>query len=119
MKENVYQLFKMLDKKNSYLREFYDVNAREIKRLVRGEFDKLETFYYSRELILNAIERIDKQLKTNKLIQEPSISNQDRIRLKEIFKLKQNMVLSILDQDMAIFSMVEKGENQTELKKAG
>ena len=115
MDKDVLSLFKILEQKNSYLLEFHKLNQEELKKLCKGHLNNLETFYYSREIILNAIERLDKKLHHH---QETSITlhSEEKRKLEEMLKLKKDMVLSILDQDFTILSLFDKF-NETEIKK--
>ena len=108
MDREVQSLFEMLEQKNSYLLEFHKINNEEMDRLAGGCSDNLETFYYSRELLLNAIDKLDRKIleKEKKPVQQVEAS--DKKKLQEILSLKNNMVLSILDQDLTILSLVEK-----------
>ena len=110
MTKETESLFKILEQKNSYLVEFHKINTKEIELLTKGSLDNLENFYYSRELLLNAIERIDKRISDKRMLSDSSITKTERKKLEEILKSKKNMVLSILNQDLAIFSLVEKNE---------
>ena len=62
MDREVRSLFEMLEQKNSYLLEFHKINTEEMDRLAEGCADHLEDFYYSRELLLNAIDKLDKRI---------------------------------------------------------
>lgn len=108
MNKEVVSLFKALEKKNSYLLEFHKINMDELGRLSKGCTDNLENFYYSRELLLNAINKLDSWLSSEKLNKNLQINKTEKKKLMGIFKLKRKMVLSILDQDLTIISLVDK-----------
>lgn len=113
MEEEVQSLFNLLEEKNSYLLEFHKINTDEIERLTKGLTDNLENFYYSRELLLNAIDRLDKKIAKEKETtcletQNLEVQREEKKKLQEILHLKKSMVLSILDQDLAIISLVDK-----------
>ena len=113
MEEEVQSLFNLLEEKNSYLLEFHKINTDEIERLAKGSMDNLENFYYSRELLLNAIDRLDKKIAKEKQTacletHNFEVQREEKKKLQEILHLKKSMVLSILDQDLAIISLVDK-----------
>ena len=116
MEEGVQSLFNLLEEKNSYLLEFHKINNNEIERLVKGHQDNLENFYYSRELLLNAIDKLDKQIAEGEKHAFFAPHKEEKKKLKEILLLKRNMVLSILDQDLTIISLVDR-LNQKNRKK--
>ena len=100
-------LFHLLEQKNSYLLEFHKLNMDELNRLAEGRMNNLENFYYSRELLLNAIHKLDDQISQNQ-IEELEVNKKEKKKLVDILNLKRKMVLSILDQDLAIISLVDQ-----------
>ena len=108
MQEGIVSIFEVLEKKNSYLLEFHKINMNELSRLSKGHIDNLENFYYSRELLLNAINQLDNEISRKKIRKSLKINPIQKKKLVDIFKLKRKMVLSILDQDLAIISLVDK-----------
>ena len=108
MHNEVFSLFEVLEKKNSYLLEFHKINMDELNRLAEGCVDNLENFYYSRELLLNAINQLDNTLSKNKLDKNLKVNKVQKKKLINIFCLKRKMVMSILDQDLAIISLVDQ-----------
>jgi len=109
--QEVYSLFEALEKKNSYLLEFHKINMNELDRLAEGSMDNLENFYYSRELLLSAINKLDDTISQNNLDKNLKISKNQKQKLMEILNLKRKMVLSILDQDLTIMSLIDKIKN--------
>ena len=103
-------LFQLLEQKNSYLLEFHKINMNELKRLAEGSLKNLEDFYYSREILLNAINKLDSKISTNK-IKTLTVNKKEKKKLIDILNLKRKMVLSILDQDLAIISLVDQLKN--------
>ena len=98
-------LFQLLEQKNSYLLEFHKINMEELSRLAEGCINNLENFYYSREILLNAIHKLDREISKNK-IETLQVNKQEKQKLIDILNLKRKMVLSILDQDLAIISLI-------------
>ena len=106
-------LFNLLEEKNSYLLEFHKINMDELKLLANGRIDHLEDFYYSRELLLNAISKLDIQISEDE-IDNVQVNKTQKKKLIDILSLKRKMVMSILDQDLAIISLFnELKKNKT------
>ena len=100
-------LFNLLEQKNSYLLEYHKLNIDELRKLADGRMDHLEDFYYSRELLLNAISRLDVKISKN-TIESLEVNKSQKKKLVDILNLKRKMVMSILDQDLAIISLVNE-----------
>jgi len=117
MDGDVQSLFDILEQKNSYLLEFHKINNEEMDRLSEGCADNLEDFYYSRELLLNAIDKLDKRIHERERKPAPLVGVSEKNKLKKLLSLKKSMILSILDQDLTILSLVEKiNKNRTTRK---
>ncbi len=108
MQNEVFSLFEVLEQKNSYLLEFHKINMNELNHLAEGCLDHLEDFYYSRELLLNAINRLDDKISQKNWDKNLKINKAEKKKLVEILNLKRKMVMSILDQDLIILSLVDK-----------
>ena len=108
-------LFDLLEKKNSYLLEFHKINTEELKRLAKGCFDHLEDFYYSRELLLNAIHKLDDKISQNP-IGNIKVQKSEKKKLTDILNLKRKMVMSILDQDLTILSLVSQLKEKSRIE---
>ena len=111
MQQEVFSLFEALEQKNSYLLEFHKINMDELNRLAEGCIDNLENFYYSRELLLNAISKLDNSIFQKNLYRNLQVDKNQKKKLLDILTLKRKMVMSILDQDLAIISLVDKIKN--------
>ena len=108
MHKEAFSLFKILEQKNSYLLEFHKINMNELGRLAEGCIDNLENFYYSRELLLNAINKLDDKISQNNLDEDLKVNKTQKKKLIDILNLKRKMVMSILDQDLTIMSLVDQ-----------
>ena len=113
-------IFEALEKKNSYLSEFSKLNKEEITRLAQGNVKNLENFYYLREIIINAINKLDKRISILESWDE-EIKNNAKTKKKFLFVLekKRELVLSILDQDLKIISLIDKLKVKNKTKKFG
>ena len=108
MRNELFSLFEILEQKNSYLLEFHKINMHELNRLAEGCIDNLENFYYSRELLLNAINKLDHKIPWNNLDKNLKANKVQKKKLMNILNLKHEMVMSILDQDLVILSLINK-----------
>ena len=101
-------LIDMLEKKNNYLSQFEQLSSLEWKRICVGDFSNVEKFYYSRQIILDAIDHIDKKLKKHKL----SLSNKHtQKQVMSILQKKHKIILSILHKDLLIHSNIRELES--------
>ena len=101
-------LFRLLEERNSRLKELYKINALEMKRLSQGRTGNLKKFCFVREQLLQAIARADEKIASAPPPSKPSrLSRQDKNKIKNLLLLKRAVILSILDQDIAIISLVE------------
>ena len=115
MDKEIFSLFNVLEQKNSYLLEFHKINMEELNRLAEGCVDNLENFYYSREILLNAISKLDSKLSKKEWLHSLKVDKEEKKKLIDIFHFKRKMIMSILDQDLAIISLVDKiKKNDTE-----
>ena len=107
--KDIFSLFEVLEQKNAYLLEFHKINMHELNRLAEGRIDNLENFYYSRELLLDAICDLDHKISSEShFAKDVRIDETQKKKLLDILNLKRNMVISILDQDLAIISLVDQ-----------
>ena len=111
MHNEVFSLFEILEQKNSYLLEFHKINMNELNRLAEGCTDNLEDFYYSRELLLDAIHKLDHKIYENSLNKDLKVDKRQKKKLLGLLNLKRKMVMSILDQDLVILSLVDQIKN--------
>lgn len=98
----------LLDQKNHYLEKFYSLNEHELPRFVAGNFDDMENFYQNRETILQTIGYIDSKLDSLPLeTYEISLSDGDKLKIKEALQIKDQYIHRIIHQDLEILSCVE------------
>ena len=118
MQEDVKALFHLLEKKNRCLLKFHKLNNDEIERLTAGCQDNLDNFYHDREALLSAIDQVDKRIAEEEKPARFEAQTAEKKRLKKILRLKRDMVLSILDQDLVILSLMSglQEDNENELQ---
>lgn len=104
--ENIMDL---LNNKNRHLTKFFELNESELQNITDGNFDNLETFYRSREVLLEIINKIDGEI--NRLNENSSnvssISDNAKGQILSVLREKNELVTSILSQDLQILSAIE------------
>ncbi|MDE0151914.1 MAG: hypothetical protein OXK80_05410 [Bdellovibrionales bacterium] len=98
----IQHMIDMLKKKNFYLELFESINGEELNRIKKGDLNNLESFYYDREILLNAMDKIDKQLNQYKLEQFDDVSENSKRKIVSLLKNKKQFIYTILKQDMQI-----------------
>lgn len=98
----VQYMIDMLKKKNFYLELFESINNEELNRIKKGDFSNIESFYYDREILLNAMDKIDEKLKQYKLEQFDDVSENSKRKIISLLKNKKQFIYTILNQDMQI-----------------
>ena len=101
-------IVKLLKDKNYHLEKFYTLNEQELINFVDGNFDNLEVFYQSREVILDLIRCIDRMIESAS--EESQVVNVSAEMKKEILNYmdaKNDLVSRILAQDLQILSVIE------------
>ena len=98
----VQHMIDKLKKKNFYLELFESINSEELNRIQKGDLENLESFYYDREILLNAMDKIDKQLCQYKLEQLDDVNENSKRKIISLLKNKKQFIYTILKQDMQI-----------------
>jgi len=108
------RILTLLNQKNHYLEKFYALNEKELSHFLNGNFDGIETFYATREKILDVIKYIDNEIeKTQTDPIDPSSSSLNMIKkqIAESFRVKNLYVERIVQQDVEILSCIESAKN--------
>lgn len=101
-------IVKLLKDKNYHLQKFFDLNEAELINFVDGNFDNLEVFYKSREVILDLVRCIDQMIETAS--EESEVVEISAAIKKEVLgymDAKNDLVSRILAQDLQILSVIE------------
>jgi hypothetical protein len=99
----------LLKEKNQYLEKFYTLNECEFLNFGDGNFENLESFYRSRDKILDLIRCIDGLImEENKKFSDFEPSAKERAEISAILKAKDEWVEGILAQDLLILSCIEQ-----------
>ncbi|MDE0118924.1 MAG: hypothetical protein OXM55_02810 [Bdellovibrionales bacterium] len=91
----------LLQQKNNYLLQFEKIGFFECQRIRAGDYSHIEQFYYSRQIILDAIENIDIQIKN---YTPQHVSKEYKKTIKALLQKKRAITKSILQQDIMIHS---------------
>lgn len=108
------RILTLLNQKNHYLEKFYALNESEFQKFLHGNFDQIESFYQTRERILEMIKYIDAEIdKTQDTVvdsEAPQFSIMKR-RISEALRTKNVYVEKIIQQDLEILSCIESAKN--------
>ncbi len=107
------RIINLLQEKNHYLEKFYSLNETEVINFSNGNFDNLESFYNTREKILEILKYIDSQLDQvqSALNDLSNISTEERRQLKESLVTKDEYVSRIIDQDLEVLACIEAAKS--------
>lgn len=108
--ENIINLLK---DKNYHLEQFFHLNESELINFADGNFDGLETFYQSRETILDLIRCIDRLIEAaaSTVHDDQKPSEQEKSQMRQCINNKNDLVEKILEQDLQILSVIEKAKS--------
>jgi hypothetical protein len=114
------RIISLLKDKNNYLERFYEINETELSNFANRNFDGLESFYATRDSLLEMIREIDERIdKENRGANDQFTPTQnEKIEIELMLKEKNQWVKAILAQDLHILSSVEKEKSSiiTELR---
>lgn len=98
----------LLREKNHCLEKFYWVNEQELINFGSGNFDSVEAFYQAREQLLETVNSIDRMLEEECDRANVQITGFQREDATALLKSKDELVKSILAQDLQILTYIEK-----------
>ena len=107
------RIIALLNEKNHYLEKFYSLNEVELANFVQGQFDNLESFYQTRERILEVLKYVDAQIDR---IQEQfeaatNIVETERNQVRDALRIKDEYVARIIEQDIQVLACIETAKN--------
>ncbi len=114
------RIIKLLKEKNNYFERFYEINESEMTNFANRNFDGLESFYQTRDSLLELIRDIDDRIDAEN--RGPNIecefTQSSKVEIELLLKEKSQWVKAILAQDLHILSSVEKEKSSiiTELR---
>lgn len=104
------RIITLINQKNHYLEKFYSANECELLNFVAGDFSNLESFYQSREKILEMIKYIDGQIEAASA-EGNELSAAERKEVSEGLAIKDEYVNRILGQDLEILATIEDAKS--------
>lgn len=114
------RIIRLLKEKNSYLERFYEINESEMSNFANRNFDGLESFYQTRDSLLEMIRDIDERIdgENRESHDEVAFTQSSKVEVELLLKEKTQWVKAILAQDLHILSSVEKEKSTiiTELR---
>ena len=107
------RIITLLNEKNHYLEKFYSLNETELVNFAQGQFENLESFYQTRERILEVLRYLDSQIeKINDETQAiDCIVETERVQVKQALGIKDQYVTKIIEQDIQVLSCIETAKN--------
>ena len=99
----------LLKQKNNYLSQFKKISSLECHRLQSGDYSHLEQFYYSRQVILDAIENIDIHLKKYAV---QFVSETEKKTVRGLLQKKRKITWAILQIDFLIHSYLNDSKSK-------
>lgn len=109
------RIITLLNEKNHYLEKFYALNEAELTNFLQGEFANIETFYHTRDKILEVIKYIDAQIDETRKVEAVAVeqaSSEQRKQVREALTIKDEYVSRILEQDLQVLSCIETAKNE-------
>ncbi len=102
----------LLTEKNHFLDKFINLNENEILNFMDGNFDNLDSFYNSREKLLNILTDIDNKIEEESIFEyDGHISNEIKKKIIKALDYKNEIVKQILAQDLQILSLIEEAKS--------
>jgi hypothetical protein len=104
----------LLCEKNIHLEKFFRANESQLRNIESGDFKALDSFYKTREGILDIIRKIDELIEKSNDIPKSEAAVDPEIRRQIIVCLqhKNNLVTKILEQDLRILSAIETAKSR-------
>lgn len=104
------RIVQLLQQKNHYLEKFYSLNETEILNFSQGNFDNLESFYNTREKILENLRYIDSQMDLQNQDLDKIPAEEGRL-VKQELAVKDEYVARIIDQDLEVLACIEAAKS--------
>ncbi len=101
-------ILELLERKNQFLSEFFNLNERELVHFQQSNFDQLDYFYQARESLLEIIHHIDEKIDELQVaLGEYSPTDDEKTNLKKSLTIKDDFVHKILSQDLVILQCID------------
>lgn len=107
------RIITLLNEKNHYLEKFYSLNEVELVNFAQGQFDNLESFYQTRERILDVLKYVDAQIERahEEMGLATEVATEARREIKESLRIKDEYVARIIEQDIQVLACIEMAKN--------
>lgn len=106
------EIIHLLSERNRYLSQFSSLNKIQLKKSKDGDFSQINEFYMAREGLLGVIEKIENILSEKIKQVSPSIPQEVRDNIQSLLNTKDQIIKSILDQDLQIMSYIDSEKKQ-------
>ncbi len=109
-----HRIITLVYEKNHYLEKFYSLNEKELSRFLDGNFEGLDSFYQSREKILEMVRYVDLQIEKshNDILRTgQDLNDSCKRELKKAMGIKDKYVEHILEQDLQILSCIDRAKS--------
>src|SRR4051812_42753724 len=104
------RIISLLNHKNHFLENFYSLNENELLNFARNDFSNLESFYQTREKILETVRYIDAEVDQIQK-QDIEITDAQKREVSTTMAIKEEYVSRILAQDLEILSCIESAKS--------
>ena len=98
----------LLRDRNHCLEKFYWINEQELINFGVGNFDAVEEFYQARDKILDHIKVIDGMISEENCRENVVVTDVHRSEAQILLASKDELVKSILAQDLQVLTYIEK-----------
>ena len=98
----------LLRDRNHCLEKFYWINEQELINFGVGNFDAVEEFYQARDKILDHIKVIDGMISEENSRENVVVTDVHRSEAQILLASKDELVKSILAQDLQVLTYIEK-----------
>ncbi len=105
------RIIDLLNHKNHYLEKFYSLNENELLNFSQNNFSNLESFYNTREKILETIRYIDSEIDQVQQEQDVEASPAQKREVSTCLNIKEEYVGRILAQDLEVLSCIESAKS--------
>lgn len=103
------RIITLLNEKNHYLEKFYSLNEVELVNFAQGQFDNIESFYQTRERILEVLKYVDAQITKvqSEMSEGEQIALSEKKQAQEALTIKDEYVMRIIEQDIQVLECIE------------
>ena len=103
----------LLEEKNRYLQCFVELNANELHRFSDGRFEHVESFYQTRERILDIIKCLDVMIQESvEGLNGDQVPDELCAEVRALMNQKDVFAKEIIEQDKQILSRIEAERNK-------